>query len=235
MTAINIASTEYLNFTPASAVLAGQAVVVGPLVGIAEADVAANELGSFLLDGTFDVAKATGAGTAFSIGDAVFYNTSTRLASRDPAQVYLGVCVRAAATADTNVRTRLVNTHSPTVLNFPIEDLAADGDIVNRVLAALPRGGQITAVGFVANGTFAGVDNANTSVWTITDGAGNTICTSTFNATNALVNNAYNAIGTPDATHSLLTAGETFRVSVTNGTAANLPPGTLVVTIVPNR
>lgn len=235
MSATHIASPSYFNTAPASDIVAGRPVTAGPLLGIAEANVAANELGAFRLDGIFDVAKATGAGTAFAVGDIVRYNTSTNQASRDAAQPFYGVCVRAAATTDTSVRTRIVNAPAPTVLTFAIEDLAADGDVANRVLAALPRGGQIISAGFVANGSFVGVDNANTSVWTLTDGAGNTITTTTFNATNVPVNNGYNTLGVPDATHSLLTAGETFRVSVTNGTSANLPPGTLVVEIIPNR
>jgi predicted RecA/RadA family phage recombinase len=235
MSATHIATPSYLNTAPASAISAGRPTVAGPLIGFAEADVAASELGSFRLDGTFDIAKATGAGTAFAVGDIVRYNTSTNQATRDPAQPFAGICTRAAATTDTLVRTRMVNAASPTVLTFAVEDLAAGADIADRVLAALPRGGQIVSAGFVANGSFAGVDGSNTMVLALTDGAGNTICTTTYNAVTVPTNNGYNTCGIPDATHSLLTAGETFRLSITNGSTANPPAGTLVVELLPNR
>lgn len=235
MSMTHIGTIAYVNQAPASEITAGRPSITGPLFGVAEAIVPANELGAFRLVGTFDVAKATGAGTAFAIGDAVFYNTSTNQATRDPSQAFAGICVRAAATTDTVVRTRVSDEQNVCVLTFPIEDLAAGADIADRVLAAFPRGGQVLRAGFVANGTFGGIDAANTAVFALTDGAGNTICSITYNNVTVPVNNGYSTLGTPDATHSLLTANETFRVSITNGATANLPPGTLIVEVLLNR
>ena len=49
-----------IDYTPGSAVTAGDVVVQSDLVGIAKLDIAANALGALAVAGVFDVAKEAG-------------------------------------------------------------------------------------------------------------------------------------------------------------------------------
>jgi predicted RecA/RadA family phage recombinase len=50
-----------VDYTPSSAVVAGQVVVQNDLVGVAPRPIAAATLGALAIEGVFDVVKATGA------------------------------------------------------------------------------------------------------------------------------------------------------------------------------
>lgn len=52
---------DVLDYTPASAVAAGDVVVIGTLVGVAPRPIAANALGSLAVEGVFSMPCATGA------------------------------------------------------------------------------------------------------------------------------------------------------------------------------
>lgn len=60
-----------IDYTPGSAVTAGDVIVLGDLVAVAEVDIAAGELGALALNGTFRVAKITG---AITVGAKVYWN-----------------------------------------------------------------------------------------------------------------------------------------------------------------
>ena len=62
---------EAIDYTPSSAVSAGDVVVQNDLVGVAKLDIAANTLGALAVKGVFDFPKATGAGSAIAAGDDV--------------------------------------------------------------------------------------------------------------------------------------------------------------------
>ena len=99
-----------IDYTPGSAVSAGDVVVQGDLVGVAKLDIAANALGALAVEGVFDVPKAAGGGTAITAGAKVYWDVGDTEAKEDAesgANKYLGKVVIAAADADTTVRVRL--------------------------------------------------------------------------------------------------------------------------------
>lgn len=63
---------ESVDYTPVTAVSAGQVVVIGSITGVAKLDIAANALGSLVVaGGVFDVAKVTG---SISIWNLVYWD-----------------------------------------------------------------------------------------------------------------------------------------------------------------
>jgi len=50
-----------------------------------------------------------------------------------------------------------------------------------------------------------------------------------------LEGNALNDLGALDATHKVLTAGETVSLAITNGATANPPPMRLVIRYIPTN
>lgn len=106
--AVRVSAGEMIDYTPGSAVAAGQVVVQGHLVGIATRPIAAGALGALAVTGVFDVAK--GAGTIFAAGARVFWDDTANLAvatSGAGANEYLGMAVAAAGAGETTVRVRL--------------------------------------------------------------------------------------------------------------------------------
>jgi len=107
MSATYRAKGDRIDYTPGSAVTAGDVVVQGTLVGIATKDIAANALGSLAVEGVFDISKEE---VAFTVGEDVFFDTDTELAMNSDTGEgqYLGKCVEAAAATDSTVRVKLV-------------------------------------------------------------------------------------------------------------------------------
>lgn len=52
---------DLLDYTPASAVAAGDVVVIGSMIGVAPRPIAANALGALAVDGIWEMPVATGA------------------------------------------------------------------------------------------------------------------------------------------------------------------------------
>jgi predicted RecA/RadA family phage recombinase len=99
-----------IDYTPGSAVTAGDVVVQGDLVGIAKLDIAANALGALAVAGVFDVAKEGGGGVTFAVGANVYWDDTNNVAVATDgggANKLMGKAVAAAADADTSVRVRL--------------------------------------------------------------------------------------------------------------------------------
>jgi predicted RecA/RadA family phage recombinase len=99
-----------IDFTPSSAVAAGDVVVRGDLVGIAKLDIASGVLGALAVTGVFDLPKATGSGSAIAAGSAVFWDAAEQVAKTDDesgANKSLGKTVAAAGDDDAIVRVRL--------------------------------------------------------------------------------------------------------------------------------
>jgi predicted RecA/RadA family phage recombinase len=115
-TAIYVQDDEAVDYTPTTAVAAGDVVVQGDLVGVAKQPIAANALGALAVEGVFDFPKAAGAGTGLAAGTKVYWDATDHVvtASADngatPATAYvaLGKVVLAAADAATTVRVRLL-------------------------------------------------------------------------------------------------------------------------------
>lgn len=64
---------DYVDYTPGSAVTAGDVVNIGTVPMIATDDIAASALGSLACEGVFDVPKTS---DSFTAGDAVYWNSS---------------------------------------------------------------------------------------------------------------------------------------------------------------
>lgn len=99
-----------IDYTPGSAVASGDVVVQGELVGIAKTAIAANALGALVVDGVFDLPKATGGSTAITAGALVYWDATNSVATTDDASgtnKLLGKTIAAAADADATVRVRL--------------------------------------------------------------------------------------------------------------------------------
>ncbi len=100
-----------VDYTPGSAVTAGQVVVQGELLGVAKVDIPANALGALAVTGVFDFPKATGGGSGIPAGAKVYWDVADNEAKTDDetgANKLIGKCVRAAADADATVRIRMM-------------------------------------------------------------------------------------------------------------------------------
>lgn len=109
-TAVKISSGEMIEYTPSSDVAAGAVVLQGDLIGIALQAIPANTKGALAVQGVFDIAKATGTGTAISAGAIVYWDATNGVAtasSGSGANKQIGKAVAAAATTDAKVRVRL--------------------------------------------------------------------------------------------------------------------------------
>lgn len=95
-----------INYTPAAAVLAGAIVLLGDLVGVARAPIAAGETGALAIEGVFRVIKSGSTGPVFAVGDMVLWDIANGLAVRSGVgggYVPLGTCLEAAGASDTSV------------------------------------------------------------------------------------------------------------------------------------
>lgn len=250
-----------IDHTPGSAVSAGDVVVQGDLIGVAKLDIAANALGALAIVGVFDFPKVTG---AISAGDEVFWDDdgdpvggtagSGAVTKTAADGKYCGVAIAGAAESAETVRivlqslpaltgdvvsngnsATLDDAHAEQSVIVPVEDLAADGDIAARPIFVHPRAVTIVSVGILTQGSPAGVDDANTAVLALKDDAANTILTKTYDTANQPPDGDYEDLGTPDATHKVLAAGEHVTLDVTQGTTADLPAFSLVIRYIPTN
>ena len=103
-----IQDDETVDYTPGSAVTAGDVVVQGDLVGVAKLDIAANRQGALAVEGVFDFPKSTAGGSAIAVGTTVYWNASASQATATSSgNKLLGKTIRAAADADATVRVRM--------------------------------------------------------------------------------------------------------------------------------
>ncbi len=105
---------DAIDYTPASAVVAGQVVVRNSLIAIAKLAIAANQLGALAVKGVFDVAKVTGViaeGTDIywdADGDPLGGTAGTGCATTvSTDNTYMGKSTAAAGSTDETVRVRL--------------------------------------------------------------------------------------------------------------------------------
>ena len=97
-----------VDYTPSSAVTAGDVIVQGSLVGVAKLDIAANRQGALAVEGVFDFPKATGAGSGIAVGITVYWDATAHQATATATNnTLLGKTVKAAADADASVRVRM--------------------------------------------------------------------------------------------------------------------------------
>ncbi len=98
-----------IDYTPSSAVTAGDVIVQNDLVGVAKRDIAANVLGALAIAGVFDFPKSTAGGSAIAAGVTVYWNTGAQQATATASgNKLIGKTVKAAADADATVRVKLL-------------------------------------------------------------------------------------------------------------------------------
>ena len=113
-----------VDYTPGSAVAAGDVVVQGDLVGVAKQPIAASALGALAVAGVFDFPKATGGGTALTAGTVVYWDAGAKVATAvSTGNKQLGKVIKDAADADATVRVRLEGT---SVASNPLTAVIAD-------------------------------------------------------------------------------------------------------------
>jgi len=102
------ANADTVDYTPASAVVAGDVVVQGTLVGVAHAAIAANALGALHVTGVYDFAKAVTSGSAITAGAKVYWDASGEVVTTTVgSNVYVGKVELAATAVATTVAVRL--------------------------------------------------------------------------------------------------------------------------------
>lgn len=137
MQASYVSGGDVIDYSPSSAVSAGQVVVLGGFVGIAKLDIAANRLGALHTNGLFRISKITGAiarGAALfwaATGDPVGGTAGTgALSTNQGAGVFVGFAAAAALSGDTTVLCKVVDHGVPTsALANVITDPGATGAI----------------------------------------------------------------------------------------------------------
>jgi len=113
---------DAIDYTPSTAVVAGQVVVQNDIVGVATRPIAADELGALAVEGVFDVVKATGAVNA---GAKVYWDADGNpvggvagtgaATTTDSGNTYIGRAAIAAISGDATVRVVWENVVSPAV------------------------------------------------------------------------------------------------------------------------
>ena len=97
-----------VDYTPGSAVAAGDVVVQGDLVGVARTPIAASARGALAVAGVFEFPKATGTGKAIAAGKKVYWDAANKQATETSSgNTYLGKTVAAVGDSDATVRVRL--------------------------------------------------------------------------------------------------------------------------------
>ena len=113
-TATFIHDGKAIDYTPGSAVAAGDVVVQNNLVGIAKQPIAADALGALAVEGVFDVAKAA---VEIEAGKSVYWDAdgnpvtgdagSGAATTTEDGNVQMGFSIAAAADTDGTVRVKL--------------------------------------------------------------------------------------------------------------------------------
>lgn len=92
-------------------IAAGEGVLIGTMVGIAQQAIADGDTGSIVLSGKFKVAKETGAGRAWAVGDLIYWDNTGKVFSDDAtANQLCGRALEANADGDTEGVMMLLNT-----------------------------------------------------------------------------------------------------------------------------
>lgn len=97
---------DVIDYTPATGVAAGEAVVVGAIVGVASSPIAANALGALNVEGVFSIGKPTGAGTAVAQGAKVYLYQGQAVTGATGTA--MGFAAKAASATDNTVDVLLV-------------------------------------------------------------------------------------------------------------------------------
>ena len=107
-TAVFYQEGHYVDYTPSSAVSAGDVIVQSTLVGVATADIAANVQDAIRIDGVWKFPKSSGTSTAIDAGDKVYWDATNEVMTETAAgNTGAGICVEDAGDDDTTVKVLL--------------------------------------------------------------------------------------------------------------------------------
>jgi len=108
--ATTVSGSGAIDYTPGSAVTAGNVVVLGSIVAVSVTDIAANEKGSLAISGLFRVPKITG---AITVGSKIYWDPAGTPVTGDAASgaatttagalKVMGYATAAAASGDSYV------------------------------------------------------------------------------------------------------------------------------------
>ena len=99
---------DVIDYTPSSAVTAGDVVVQGDLVAVATNDIAADVKGTLTVKGVFAFTKNVGSTDVYTFGQLLYWDATNEYVSTSSADGKLiGKCVKAAADSDLTVEVRL--------------------------------------------------------------------------------------------------------------------------------
>jgi predicted RecA/RadA family phage recombinase len=91
-----------LNVKPAAAVLSGQAVLYGKMLGVHATSAAQDEETVAMFKGVYSIPKV--AATAITFGDELYWDNAAKVLTKTVAgNTYVGCCAKDAIAADTEV------------------------------------------------------------------------------------------------------------------------------------
>jgi predicted RecA/RadA family phage recombinase len=96
---------ETIDFTPKTAVVANDVVVIGSRVGIAGSNIDAGATGAAIVEGVFEVPKK--ASTAITAGAEVYFSATAGTASTTNTDTDMGYAVADASADATTVKVKL--------------------------------------------------------------------------------------------------------------------------------
>lgn len=106
--ATRYAAGDYIDYTPSSAVKAGDVVVLGDLVTVADNDIAANAKGAVAVSGVYIFPKDTGSAEALAVGTKVYWDANNEVITATAStHKQAGYVVEAAAASDATVKVLL--------------------------------------------------------------------------------------------------------------------------------
>lgn len=138
-----------IDHTPASAIAAGEVVVLGNVALVAKGPIEANRLGALATCGVFDFVKQSG--VAFSVGDAIYWDDNNNYANKTTTGAYVGIAVAAADANAGRVRGRLDSLANVLAVGgLPnVGDGAVGLPVAIRKLATVGEAGDVTVVAAV--------------------------------------------------------------------------------------
>lgn len=99
---------DSLPFAAPYARSAGEGALIGATFGVAVTDLANAEVGTFMLEGVFTLAKATGASTGGSAGAKAYWVTASKsVSAASSGNTLIGVFTATCADADATANVRL--------------------------------------------------------------------------------------------------------------------------------
>lgn len=97
-----------IDYTPVANVTSGDVVVLGSIVGIADHDITANQLGALTIEGVYQLPKATGSSSAIAAGAKVYWDAVNEVVTTTAgSNKCIGYTVAAASDDDATVDVKL--------------------------------------------------------------------------------------------------------------------------------